>query len=128
MTNQLSGRVLVVEDDLVNQMVIKGLLTLLGCNVSVASDGKQALHLLIDQDANFDAVLMDVGLPDINGMEVTRQLRGSASKLKNVPIIALTGHIASKDQKACLDSGMNSFVGKPTTKEILYEELKKVLH
>lgn len=119
----ISAKVLLVEDDPVNQIVIKGLLNLIGCDVTVASGGKEALALLTAPNAPFEAVLMDIGLPDINGMEVTRQLRASDSKLRNVPIIALTGHVTSKDQQACLDSGMNRFVSKPTTKEILQKEL-----
>jgi CheY-like chemotaxis protein len=127
MANQLHGNVLLVEDDEVNQMVIKGLLILLGCNVSVASRGQEALDMLTDPAASYEVVIMDVGLPDMSGKEVTQKLRNSSCKLKAVPVIALTGQTATKDQKDCIASGMNSFIAKPTTKEILYQELKQML-
>jgi len=73
-------------------------------------------------DASYDIILMDIGLPDFIGLEVTHQLRRSNAKLKSIPIIALTGH---KDQQSFLDNGMN--IAKPTTKEILYQELNKFL-
>jgi len=124
MSNQLSGHILLVEDDQVNQIVIKGLLIILGCKVSIAKNGEEALSMLMAADASYDVVLMDIGLPDFNGLEVTHQLRQSNAKLKSIYIIALTGH---KDEQTCLDNGMNSFIAKPTTKEILYQELKKFL-
>lgn len=124
----ISAKVLLVEDDPVNQIVIKGLLNLIGCDVTVAGGGKEALALLTAPNAPFEAVLMDIGLPDINGMEVTRQLRSSEAKLRDVPIIALTGHVTSKDQQACLDSGMNRFISKPTTKDVLRQELAGLLN
>jgi len=127
MANQLHGNVLLVEDDEVNQMVIKGLLILLGCNVSVASAGQEALDMLTDPAASYDVVIMDVGLPDMTGKQVTQKLRNSSCKLKSVPVIALTGQSATQDQKDCLESGMTSFIAKPTTKEILFNELKQIL-
>ena len=128
MSELLSGHVLLVEDDAINQIVIRGLLGLIGCTVSTAGNGKEALAMLSNEDAPYDAVLMDIGMPDIDGMEVTRRIRASQFKLKDIPIIALTGHINPKDKQQCLDSGMNSFIPKPTTKEILYQELAKFIH
>lgn len=126
-STNLTAHILLVEDDPVNQIVIKGLLGLVGCKVSVAGNGKEALALLTAPTSHFDAVLMDVGLPDINGMEVTRQLRHSNSKLQDVPIIALTGHVSPKDQAECLNCGMNRFISKPTTKDALFQELNIIL-
>lgn len=124
----ISAHVLLVEDDPVNQIVIKGLLNLIGCEVSLAGCGKEALGLLTAPNATFDVVLMDIGLPDLNGMEVTRQLRKSGAALNHIPVIALTGHVSTQDQQACLDSGMNRFISKPTTKDVLHKELSGLLH
>jgi CheY-like chemotaxis protein len=127
-TTSISAHVLLVEDDPVNQIVIKGLLNLIGCEVTLAGAGKEALALLTSPNASFDIVLMDIGLPDINGMEVTRQLRKSESKLSHIPVIALTGHVSPQDQQACINSGMNRFISKPTTKDVLQKELAGLLH
>jgi CheY-like chemotaxis protein len=123
----LSGHILLVEDDLVNQMIIKKLFELLGVTVQVASTGKVALDMLTDSNTHFDAVFMDIGLPDINGLEVTRQALALNPFLQNVPIIALTGHVTDKDKDACFASGMRGFISKPTTREILHQELSKFL-
>jgi len=109
-----TGRhVLVVEDDLLNQTIVCGMLHQAGHRTTVASDGAQALALLGHEV--FDVVLMDWQMPDMDGLEITRRLRGGACGRfgKVVPIIALTANAFAEDRIACLGAGMNDFLTKP---------------
>ena len=105
--------VLVVEDDALNQTIVCRLLRHAGYRVSAVSDGQSALAAL--RDADFDIVLMDWQMPDMDGLEVTRRVRvgeagASASQL---PIVALTANAFAEDRDACLAAGMNDFLTKP---------------
>jgi CheY-like chemotaxis protein len=105
--------VLVVEDDEVNQMIVCSMLHNAGFQTSTANDGAQAMELL--RQHRFDVVLMDWQMPDMDGLEVTRQLRAGVSGrfAKVVPIIALTANAFSEDRAACLAAGMNDYLTKP---------------
>lgn len=122
-----SGNMLLVEDEAINQIIIKELLESLGFNVITADRGLTALEMLQAPDASYVIAVLDVGLPDISGIEVTRRLRASDAPLKNLPIIALTGHVSARYQGECLSSGMNGFIGKPATVEQLSALLKRIL-
>ena len=120
----LSGtRVLLAEDNDVNQEVARGFLQLLGCSVAVASDGVQALDAL--QQGRYDAVLMDCQMPKMDGFEASRQLRARERDdgLPRVPIIALTANAMRGDRERCLSVGMDDFLSKP----FRIEELQAVL-
>ena len=105
--------VLVVEDDALNQAIVCGLLRHGGYRVSAVGDGLSAIDAL--RRDNFDLVLMDWQMPDMDGLEVTRQLRdGAAGALaQRVPIVALTANAFAEDREACLAAGMNDFLTKP---------------
>ena len=111
--------VLVVEDDPINQTIVCAMLANAGYPSSVASGGAQAIGLLKQQQ--FDLVLMDWQMPDMDGLEVTRRLRAGAAGPRGttVPIIALTANAFVEDRAACLAAGMNDFLTKPVLAAML---------
>jgi CheY-like chemotaxis protein len=118
----LAGRrVLVVEDNLVNQQVSRELLQSLGLRVELADDGQHALDLL--RFKTFDLILMDVQMPVMDGLEATRRIREEL-KLK-VPVVAMTADVGMEDRQACLDAGMNDHLPKPFELEQLWEVLQR---
>jgi hypothetical protein len=112
-------RILVVEDNSVNAMVAVSLLGKLGCTAVSVSGGKEALETL--STSRFDAVLMDMHMPSMDGCETTRAIRSGAAGERNrsVPIIAQTASVMFSDRRQCLDAGMNGFVVKPVSREEL---------
>jgi CheY-like chemotaxis protein len=117
----LSARVLVVEDNLVNQRVAVMLLRKLGVNADVVSHGREAIDVL--RKAPYDLVLMDCQMPEMNGYEATSEIRGEAGVNQAIPIIAMTADVIEGARERALHSGMNDFVGKP----VELEELTRVL-
>jgi len=113
-------RVLLVEDNLLNQKVTKVLLGDLGCTVDVAMDGKQAIKKI--KTNNYNIVFMDVGLPGMDGISVAKKIRRSESK-KDLPIVALTAHVMESDIQKCYQAQMNAVLTKPIT----INDLKKTL-
>lgn len=103
-------RVLVAEDNLVNQRLIQGLLSRLGCTVYVVDNGAHALDALAEQDV--DLVLMDCQMPQLDGFETTRLLRARETA-GHLPIVALTASVMSGDRERCLAAGMDDFLTKP---------------
>ena len=104
------ARVLVAEDNLLNQKVVREFLNLSGIAVEIANNGKEAIELL--ENAPFDAVLMDVQMPEMDGFEATRLIRSQA-RFAGLPIIALTAGVTKEEKDKCIASGMNDFVAKP---------------
>ena len=115
--------VLVVEDHPVNQEVAEGYLRGLGHGARIAATGEAALELLRGQA--FDAVLMDVNLPGISGIETTRRLRALPG-LAHLPVIGVSAHVQPRDRDACLAAGMDAVVAKPLTPEALAEALDRL--
>jgi signal transduction histidine kinase/CheY-like chemotaxis protein len=105
--------VLVVEDDTLNQIIVCRLLAHAGILSTSAGDGAQALALLAGHD--FDMVLMDWQMPDMDGLEVTRRVRAGEAgpRSRDLPIVALTANAFAEDRAACLAAGMNDFLTKP---------------
>jgi signal transduction histidine kinase/CheY-like chemotaxis protein len=110
------GRVLLVEDNPVNQLVAKGMLVKLGCEVVVAAHGIEALDQLEQQD--FDLVLMDCNMPVMDGYEASRQIRRSGRWL-NLPIVALTANAMPEERERCRAAGMSDYLSKPFRREEL---------
>jgi two-component system, sensor histidine kinase and response regulator len=119
-------RVLVAEDNPVNQELAMRLLQKAGHTVAVASNGKKALDLYAQQP--FDVVLMDVQMPEMNGLEATRILRQrQASSGRRVPIIAMTAHAIKGDRERCLEAGMDHYVSKPIDPRKLFAAIDDVV-
>lgn len=110
---QFSGRVLLVEDNSVNQMVGEGMLRKLGCQVSVAIDGRAAVARMTTED--FDVVLMDSQMPGMDGLEATRLIREWESNRSRTPIVGVTAHASDESRAACVAAGMDDYLSKPFT-------------
>ena len=120
-------KVLLAEDNVVNQKLAARLLQKLGADVQIAADGIEALQAL--RHADFDAVLMDCQMPQMDGYEATRQIRSGAAGTRHplIPIIALTAHALATDRTKCLDAGMNDYLTKPINPARLQQALAKLL-
>ena len=127
-TDEFQGmKVLLVEDNPINQMVAIEILLLEGIQVSRASNGLEALEMI--RENTFDAVLMDVQMPEMDGIEATRIIRGQMNIRPDVlPIIAMTAHVMQGDRERCLDAGMNDFVSKPIERHKLFSVLGNYVH
>jgi CheY-like chemotaxis protein len=114
---ELAGkRILIVDDNDINLMVAKQTLKKVGISAQTVTGGKEALEMLLNQD--FDAVLLDVHMPDMNGYETCRNIR-VALKM-NIPVIAMTAAAMVEDEEKCLQAGMNGYIAKPFVPKDLY--------
>ncbi|MBY0463476.1 MAG: response regulator, partial [Burkholderiales bacterium] len=112
-THALNGmRLLVVEDNLINQQVAEELLTREGAVVQLANHGQEAVDLLRHSPAAYDLVLMDMQMPVLDGLQATHAIRNRLH-LRDLPIVAMTANAMASDREACLNAGMNDHVGKP---------------
>jgi signal transduction histidine kinase/CheY-like chemotaxis protein len=119
-------RILLVEDNRVNQAVAIRLLEKRGHEVVVAGNGRAALDALEKQ--TFDLVLMDVQMPEMDGLQATAAIReGELKSGKHMPIIAMTAHAMAGDKERCLDAGMDGYVSKPLRIEDLFSTIEEVL-
>ncbi len=116
--------VLLVEDNPVNQVVAAEILAYGGAIVHKADNGKDAIKKL--KERHFDAVLMDVQMPEMDGIDATRFIRNEMG-ITDLPIIAMTAHAMHGDREKCLAAGMNDYISKPIDRELLYEILKKAV-
>jgi signal transduction histidine kinase/ActR/RegA family two-component response regulator len=119
-----NAQILLAEDNLFNQQVAKGLLEYVGTKVVVASNGLEAIDLILKHELPFDCVLMDMQMPEMDGIEATRIIRRS-SQGERLPIIALTANISKEDYDACYDVGMSDFISKPVSPLLLYATVCK---
>jgi PAS domain S-box-containing protein len=121
--NSVSMRILLVEDNVVNQKVAMALVRRMGYTVEVANNGQEGLDRLAAE--NFDAVLMDCQMPIMDGYEASRQIRKLELGTENhLPIIALTAHAMKGDAKKCYESGMDDYLTKPINHGLLKERLE----
>ncbi|NML24423.1 PAS domain-containing hybrid sensor histidine kinase/response regulator [Zoogloea dura] len=120
----LGRRVLVAEDNELSQEVAKGLLTSLGIDVDIASDGACAVEMV--QQATYDLVFMDMQMPVVDGLAATRMIR-AIERLKSLPIIAMTANVMASDRQHCIEAGMNDHIGKPIDPLKLNAMLRKWL-
>jgi diguanylate cyclase (GGDEF)-like protein len=103
--------VLVVEDNRFNQAVALGMLQRLGCTVDVVSNGQEAVTAV--QKHDYDLVLMDCQMPEMDGFQATKQIRTLSASQANVPIIAMTAHVDDNEKQHCFSVGMNDYLPKP---------------
>jgi CheY-like chemotaxis protein/nitrogen-specific signal transduction histidine kinase len=127
--NFTGNRILLTEDNSFNQEIAKTLLEMKGATVEIAENGVAAVERFQNSaEGYYDAVLMDIHMPVMNGFEATKAIRGmSRNDAKKVPIIAMTADAYDQDVKNCMDAGMNSHVAKPIDPEYLYHELDALL-
>ncbi|MCG6552809.1 MAG: PAS domain S-box protein [Candidatus Magnetominusculus sp. LBB02] len=122
-----SYRILLAEDNVVNQELVIGLIEKNGHSVSVAATGKEAIEALVK--GSYDIVLMDVEMPQMNGLEATRHIRKSTSEAfnPNIPIIAMTANAFKDDKERCLKAGMNDYISKPISITQLLETIERTM-
>jgi len=129
--NLFAGRsVLIVEDVDLNREILSALLESTGVNITMAENGKEAIQLYSKDPKQFDLILMDVQMPEMDGYEATRWIRSYEEEqqiITTIPIIALTAKVFREDVEKCLEVGMNDHVGKPIDTEELFEKLGKHL-
>jgi signal transduction histidine kinase len=127
-TSNASGspvRILVVEDNHVNQKVVTAVLRKRGFSIELANDGQEALNKLA-QSVEFDLVLMDVQMPVLDGLEATRMIR-KEPRWSRLPIIAMTAHAMNGDKERCLEAGMNGYISKPVHPSLLLSTVDEFL-
>jgi PAS domain S-box-containing protein len=115
-----SARILLAEDYPPNQKVIVKMLNNMGCKVSVARNGRVAINLLKAKHHDFDVVLMDCQMPELDGLQATRLIRAYQWG-KDIPVIALTANAFAEDKKECIDAGMDGYLSKPIRPQDLQE-------
>ncbi len=116
-------RILLVEDNPVNQKVAVKILTKAGFSVDTASNGLEALKVM--QEGKYQLILMDVQMPEMDGFETTRRIREMDAPLRDIPIIAMTAHALKGDREKCIEAGMNDYISKPIDHQELLEVLSK---
>lgn len=123
-TEPLNARVLVCEDNVVNQKLAMRLLTRLGCVVDIAADGEQGVEQVTK--AAYDIILMDHKMPAMDGLEATRRIRALLPNLR-LPIIALTASASAEERARCLEAGMDDHVSKPMRADQLARTMRRWL-
>ncbi|MBU0946572.1 MAG: response regulator [Proteobacteria bacterium] len=121
-----SVRLLLVEDNLVNQKLANMMLTKAGYSVEIAANGKLAVEALRNTPDQFDTILMDVQMPEMDGYEATRKIRSLG--FTTIPIIAMTANAMKGDRELCLEAGMNDYITKPIKRDIVFNILDKWLY
>jgi len=120
------ARILLTEDNEINQQIALELLEGVGAHVTVAANGRIAVETLTNgpQPPPFDVVLMDLQMPEMDGLQATRKLR-SDPRFATIPIIAMTAHATIEERQRCLDAGMNDHIAKPIDPRNLFETVGK---
>ena len=119
------GKVLIAEDNLINQRVVAIMLSKLGYSTDVAAEGTVVLEMV--QKQHYDLILMDCQMPGLDGFEATKAIRALASDVSQIPIIAVTANALPGQREKCLATGMNDFISKPIQTELLASTLQKYL-
>ncbi len=118
-------KVLLVEDIDINQMIAQHMLEQAQVMVTIANNGQEALDKLNEPDMHFDAILMDIQMPVMDGHTATKAIRKLDGDKKNIPIIAMTAHAFESEKKKCFRSGMNDHIAKPISAKTVYSTLAK---
>lgn len=121
-----SVRILLAEDNPVNQKLAVLILTKAGYNIEVVGNGKQAVDAFSAKPGQFDLILMDVQMPEMDGLAATRVLRDKG--FASVPIIAMTANAMKGDREICIEAGMNDYISKPIKREVVFEIIERWLH
>ncbi|MGE0096293.1 MAG: response regulator [Alphaproteobacteria bacterium] len=119
------ARLLLAEDSKINQVVAIAMLSKLGYQIDAVENGREALEAV--QARAYDLVLMDVSMPEMDGLDATRAIRALPGDVSRVPIIAMTAHAMESDREKCLQSGMNDYVPKPVNRQKLLDTVARWL-
>jgi CheY-like chemotaxis protein len=121
-TSAIAGvHILVAEDIITNQLIITAMLERMGCDVDVVSGGAEAVQSIMQ--CPYDAVLMDVSMPEMDGLEATKVVRASGDESASVPIIGVTAYAFDEDREKILAAGMDELISKPISRAALYQAL-----
>lgn len=115
-------KILLVEDNPINQKITEKMLSRIGVVTTITNNGAEAVDLLVNNQETFDAILMDIQMPVLNGLDATRELRKAGI---STPIIAMTANVLKGDREACLEAGMNDYIGKPVKLNDLQHTIQK---
>ncbi len=118
-------KILIVEDNAINMDLVKALLEPFYFDIITAYDGYEALKK-IGKNSDISLILLDIGLPGIDGIEVFKRLK-CIDASKDIPVIAVTAHAMAGNKEHLLSIGFNDFVAKPIDKNIFYEKIRKIL-
>jgi len=120
-------RILIVEDNIINQMVISNILERLGYNSNTVANGKEAIRAL--EKSSYDLVFMDCQMPEMDGYEATEEIRNPESKVSNhkVPVIAMTAHAMKGNREKCMNVGMDDYLAKPIQPQEVSDMIEKWL-
>ena len=122
--SSLSLRILLAEDNLVNQKVAMGMLGKMGHRITLATNGLEALEQWRQSD--FDLILMDVQMPEMNGLQATTQIRQEEAMGTHVPIVAMTASAMSEERDRCLAAGMDDFISKPVSFKVIEQMIATI--
>ena len=115
--------ILLAEDNPVNQKLAKFMLTKAGYQVDIAVNGREAVDMFTSNSDKYDLILMDISMPEMDGLEATGEIRKRG--FKNVPIIAMTAAAMQDDKEKCLNADMNDYISKPIKREVVFSTLKR---
>jgi len=118
-----SVRILLAEDNPVNQKLAKMMLTKAGYQVEMANNGKEAVEKYSASPKAFDLIFMDVQMPEMDGLEATKAIRQGG--FDTIPIVAMTAHAMKGDREMCLEAGMDDYITKPIKREVVFEVLER---
>ena len=118
-------KVLLVENDEFTRYMMREIITALGVDVELAEDGEEGVSKVIENPGEFGLVLMDLHMPNVSGLEATRQIRAMASAVSDTPIVALTADAMETARDACTEAGMNAVITKPIRPDILFGTLEE---
>jgi signal transduction histidine kinase/DNA-binding response OmpR family regulator len=118
-----SARILLAEDNPVNQKLAKIILTKAGYQVELANDGQEAVDKYTKAPDTFDLIFMDVQMPNMDGMASTKAIREDG--FDKIPIVAMTAHAMKGDREKCLNAGMDDYITKPIKRELVFEMIEK---
>ena len=120
---------LLADDNPTNQIVMSKILDKIGCKHNCVGTGRQAIEALDENiDDEFDVIIMDMKMPDMDGPTATKLIRSSDKPYKNVPIVAITASILKEDEEMCLNAGMNAFLTKPISINRLRSVIQENAH